>query len=618
MGASEWVVLELAPKSEGENPDLLRRSIRAALKDSTAEIFIPAAVAQVGEDKVIHYLVDGYVFLRRDPEKDDAYLRLEGSRFIQSVLTESGGEKKRLATVPDSAIEKMRRQIQREVDQGIGVGDTIQIISGPYRNIEAQVIEEIPERKVVQVYVKLRSKQTIVTLPRSFLQVKERTPLSGFFSRLTELRGWARLARPIFEWSNRSTRSLVRSRNKLARLDGWYERVRLYKAFVGLYYRKDLNRIPKLRTRLNRLKRMSAWNDRLQPLMTFVRLYYGGLDEDQLDRIQAKLVELFWLEDVLERLRVHEREIEALAHRVAKRKKDGNVRVIQNVLVDGHNLAFRCLFAPGISELTDKQGRPTGAILGFIRSIGSLKKRYPEARIYVTWDGSSQRRKAVFADYKANRGTQESRLSPQTKGGFDQVGFLRDVLPRCGVWQAFNPKEEADDVIATLVRGKLKDQHNLIFSSDRDLLALVTDTTLMLFPGVGSRKEVLYDTATVRKVFGVPITQVLQFRAFCGDTSDNIPGVPRVPKKVLRSLIQAHESVDGVYSSGLTGLSKRQYERLRVAEPQVRLNLELMTLVDIDVSVVDPDPDVEGATSRLQDVGINPIPILKPFFGSGG
>ena len=617
MVGAEWVVLELAARSEGEDPDLLRRSIRGALKDPSADVFVPAAVTQIGEDRVIHYLVDGYVFVRRTAESDEPYYRLEGTRFVQSVLTEPSGKTRRLAVISDKAVAKMRVQIQREVDQGIGVGDTVKIISGAYRNIEAAVIEEIPEQKMVQVHVKLRSKQSIITLPRSFLQVVERTPLSGFFSQLTALRGWTRLARPIFAWRDRAARPLRRSWRRYNKVEGWMRRAIPLRAFTGLY-RGSLKGVPVLQTRLVKAERLMSWSTRAGHLLAFVNSYRNPSSKQRARALQAKVVELYWLEDVMERLRFLQREIESLGHRVAKRKKDGNVKVIQNLLVDGHNLAFRCFYAPGMSELADDKGRPTGVILGFLRSLGSLRKRCPEARIYVTWDGSSQRRKAVFADYKANRPSQDTRMGAQAKGGFDQMRFLQETLPCCGVWQAFNPKEEADDVIATLVRGKMKDQHNLIFSTDQDMLMLVSDTTVVLRPGVGSRKEVFYDTATVTKVFGVPPDQLLQLRALCGDTSDNLPGVPRVPKKVLRSLVQAHGSVDGVYSSGLTGVTKGQYERLRQSEPQVRLNVELMAFVDIDVSIADPDPDVEGATARLQDVGINPSPILKPFFGSGG
>jgi 5'-3' exonuclease len=148
-------------------------------------------------------------------------------------------------------------------------------------------------------------------------------------------------------------------------------------------------------------------------------------------------------------------------------------------------------------------------------------------------------------------------------------------------------------------------------------LQLVTDTTHVLVPGVGGRKDVVFDQAAVEKAFGVPPERIVQLRAFFGDNSDNIPGVPRVPKKVLRSLVQAHKTVDGVYHSGLTGITKSQYEKLRASEPQVRINVELMGLVNVPVSLTDPNVDADAAAGRLQELSINSSPLLEPFFGRG-
>ena len=270
------------------------------------------------------------------------------------------------------------------------------------------------------------------------------------------------------------------------------------------------------------------------------------------------------------------------------------------------------MYAPGISSMQDTSGRPTGVIVGFLRSVGALKKKFPEARVYVAWDGSSQRRKSIYAGYKAQRKSSNESGGPQC---FDQVGFLKDLLPSLGAWQVFNPEEEADDVISVMVRGPLKPQHNVIYSTDKDMLSLVTDSTSVLMPGAGSRKEVLHDPSSVESSFGVPPARLIQLRAFCGDPSDNIPGVPRVPKKVLKSLVQAHRTVDGVYGSGLIGLTEGQYERLRLSEPQVRLNLSLMSFVDVPVHTLEPEVDLEAVAERLQSVEINPAPILAQFRG---
>jgi DNA polymerase-1 len=318
-------------------------------------------------------------------------------------------------------------------------------------------------------------------------------------------------------------------------------------------------------------------------------------------------MDLAWLDDVMRRVQELHRSYNVLNRRLTHRNEKR--KMVQNVLIDGHNLAFRCMYAPGMSRLSDSQGRPTGLIVGFLRSLGALRKKYPTARFWVTWDGSSQRRKSSFADYKANRPVREA-----DESGFDQMAYVRKVIVYLGVTQAFNPEEEADDVIGALVKGDLVSQKNVIFSSDKDLLQLVTHDTFLLIPAIGSRKEILFEgPEIVEEYMGVPPGKMVEFRALCGDPSDNIPGVPRVPKKVLRALIQAHGSVDGIYKSGLAGLTRNQYDRLRSAEPQVRINLELMALVDVEVSLTYPDVNSSVAQQLMEEVGIKPQPILKAF-----
>jgi DNA polymerase-1 len=197
------------------------------------------------------------------------------------------------------------------------------------------------------------------------------------------------------------------------------------------------------------------------------------------------------------------------------------------------------------------------------------------------------------------------------------MGFLKKLLPALGVTQLFNPNEEADDVIATMVQGELASQQNLIFTTDRDFLQLVTPTTRVLVPSVGGRKEIMFTEEVVKEDLGVMPAVIKHLRSFYGDTSDNIPGVPRVPKKVLRSLVQAHGTVDGVFKSGLSGLTRGQYERLRSAEPQIRINLTLMQLETVSITPTAANPDPDAVVDRLKAVGINPLPIVGSFFGDG-
>ncbi len=640
MISEEWVVLELSPRSEGEDPDAIRKAILRHVPK--ADVFVPAVVTQIGEDQVVHRLVDGYAFVRR-VYPDSSFFKLEGTKYVQNLLAASGGlnSRRKLSIVHTRDVDRMRWQIQQEVHQGIGIGDKVQITTGPYKNIEATVIEEIPETKTVQVLVRLRSKEAIVTIPRSGLLVLDRSPLSPILSRLTSGRSVIRLMWPILMW--RPTVDLDRITRAHRELDlrtHTMNSIRFLPVVEGILgggldcrpieivglHRKllytelthacendvaNLERIAAGKDFKLTLKELRSRQDRFAEVDTalkYLRVLWLSLssgppiEPHRWQAIQDGFSAFQKYAALWDRWQNVSRQVASLEAQL------GDDTVVQNVLIDGHNLARRCFHAPGMSEIRTSTGVPTGVILGFLRSLGALKKRFPSAQLCVAWDGSSRRRKKAFGEYKAGRG-------PAPVGFPEQLAVLQGILPLLGVRQVVNADEEADDLVATLVRGELRDQKTVIFSSDRDFLQLVSNLTSVLVPAAGIRKEILFDEARVKEHYGVPPEKILQLRAFVGDDSDNIPGVARVPKKVLCSLIQAHGSVEGVYRSGLTGVSKGQYERLRSSEPQVRINLALMSLVDVPVSVVDLNVDPDLATTRMQEFEITPDSILDVFFG---
>lgn len=606
---ASWVVLETVSRSEPPDPEAVQKAISKVIPN--AEVFVPAIISQVGSDRVVSYLLEGYVFVRFDRSASD-YFKLEGTKYIQNVLLTPGGQNrnKRLSLVDDVAILRMREQIKQLVDKGISIGDTVMITSGPYKNMTAVVLEDFPEEKQVQVYIGLRSKKSLISFPRSFLTIVSKSPISSIFSHLRALQDWIKISSPIFSW-RASLEGSSKAYQAYTQAEGYFERALVLVTIVMLpkTFPKGLLEV---KQRAATLARWGTTPEQLAQLEAFIQVFEG----QTLTRAKRRLVSarrnveaLSKVEGFLERIQTLWDDVDKLARDFA-RKDRGTVN--QNVLVDGHNLAFRCLYAPGMAALQDSQGRPTGMILGFLRSLAALKKRFVEASLMVAWDGSSQRRKRKFAEYKANR-IHPVRSSDDV---FDPLTFLKGILPFLGVPQVWNPQEEADDVIATLVRGRLKEDTNIVFSTDRDLLQLVTENTRLLVPAVGSRNEILFDPALVLETMGVPPNKVVELRALYGDTSDNIPGVPRVPKKVLRDLIKAHGSVDGIYRSGLAGLNKGQYERLRSAEPQVRLNLDLTTLVDVVVSTTPSDVDPDRVTTLLRELAINPNGILDSFFGN--
>ena len=637
---AEWVVLELSSKADGEDPDLIRSSIRHQIKD--AEVYLPVSVTRVGGDRVINYLVEGYAFIKR--MHDDArYFRLEGSRYVQTVIStiargSNGRPVRQISCAKDSDIDRFRNQIHVEENQGIGVGDIIVVTSGPYRQIQATVIEDIPEKEEVTVHVKLRSKEDLVTLPRSFLRLVQRASRSPYLDRVEGLRAWITSVKPFLFSDDRRFVRIVSLATKFQQLDlfsglrrpylGYFDVMRSQLDFTGLveklkvFQRYDAVSRARLvfappqdpsllRERGEALIRLDGWETRWNSTLTRAQrlrdMEQRVYSPPPLSAIQQKYVKLEYIDEVFERLGVMKEQLDAIERSMNK----GEGTVIEKVLVDGYNLAIRCATVPGLADLKDKQGRPTGAILGVLRSLAGFSKRFQGAKITVVWDGSSQRRKALFADYKANRPSHG--VLPADSPEFDPVRWLKTTLPLLGVEQAWNPKEEADDIIATLVR-QAGGTRCVIITTDRDMLQLVSDTVQVYIPG----KDKLYDRAMVEAEYGVPPERMVDLRSFDGDSSDNIPGVPGFGLKTAAKLLRLYGSVEGVYSSTFAGVTPAQYQKLRASEKQVRLNVRLMSLhADLDVEVVCPNPDQSVAKERLQDVDVLAAPVLSALFAEG-
>ena len=79
-----------------------------------------------------------------------------------------------------------------------------------------------------------------------------------------------------------------------------------------------------------------------------------------------------------------------------------------------------------------------------------------------------------------------------------------------------------------------------IVTSDKDMMQLVGEKVKIL----DSMKNLLIGEAEVREKFGVSPGNIVDYLALCGDTSDNIPGVPGIGEKTARELVAAMGSID--------------------------------------------------------------------------
>lgn len=583
-------MLQLTSKADNEDPDLIRASIQHRIRD--AEVFVPASVVQRGNQRVYQYLMEGYAFVR-DVHPAGHYTRLEDTKYVHSPLyMSSTGRKKdrKLAKVSQSQIDQLRSQIKIEVDQGIEVGDTVLIISGPYKNIEAIVREEIPEQDAVVVHIQLRSTDRLVTLPRAFLHLERKSAMVVYKPRVDKVQLWVEGAKVLLGWAPSVDIQMVRDALRVFESkDTWLSHSRdIYSFFQAYYYTPDWDLVEAELEKFDTLSLACAVDSQIQTLEEPL----PGLDP-----VLAKYRE--W-----EFLHQRQNRITQIHSRIADMTETKPV----NLVVDGTQLFIRCSEAPGLGSLTDSQGRSTGPIVGFLRALGSYHKRFPGVNVYVCWDGSSQRRKLMYPEYKANR----SSRSGQPSFGID---WLKENLPFFGVVQAYNPEEEADDVMASLVRGPLKDAPNVMVTTDKDLLQVVSDSTHQLCPAVGAGREKIYDPFLVKSEYGVTPDRMVHIRALSGDKSDNIPGVVGFGVKTASKIVGLYGTVTSLLKSNLAGLSKSQVAKLRANEQQILKNLELLQLRDVSYRQIDAQSDKVTAERHLRDLEIKAEPIIKAFFG---
>jgi len=305
-----------------------------------------------------------------------------------------------------------------------------------------------------------------------------------------------------------------------------------------------------------------------------------------------------------------------------------NELVADRIFVDGHNLVLRAQNAPALARLKDRKGRLTGVFHGVLRTVLSLQESAYGARITFVWDGSSLRRKAIYSGYKSNR---QAPGGGGASGPSHDVEWLRYTLPMFGVEQAFNADEEADDVIAALVRKTPETERALILSTDRDFLQLVTERVCVLAPPPKSvlGRGKIYDVARVKSEYGVASDTMVLLRAVAGDVSDNLQGVDGIGPKIAAKLwalmgpvlcerdpggercgrdLLALDRAFALLRDGAKGLTKLQVKRLLAAETVVRRNVALMTLLPgVDVSVTPARQDERALERELLEFGLSAL-----------
>ena len=248
------------------------------------------------------------------------------------------------------------------------------------------------------------------------------------------------------------------------------------------------------------------------------------------------------------------------------------------ILIDGSGYIFRAYYAVGYggkTMLTNPEGTPVGAVLGFTNMLFKLLETHKGACIAVIFDAARYNfRNEIYADYKANRDETPEDLIPQ----FPLVRQATEAFNVSGI-----EKEgfEADDLIATYARQARADGKIVtIVSSDKDLMQLVGDGVRLWDP----MKQIYIGPDEVMEKFGVTPDKVIDVQALAGDSSDNVPGVPGIGVKTAAQLITEFGSLEDLLAGAETIKQPKRREALIDNAELARISKQLVTLRD-DVDV---------------------------------
>ena len=266
------------------------------------------------------------------------------------------------------------------------------------------------------------------------------------------------------------------------------------------------------------------------------------------------------------------------------------------VLVDGSSYLFRAFH--GLPPLMS-HGFPTGAVYGVLNMLRKLIKEEQPDLIGVVFDAKGKTfRNDLYAEYKANRPPMPDDLRVQ-------IEPLHDIIKAQGLPLIVVDNVEADDVIGTLaLQGKSQGLEVLVSTGDKDMAQLVCDNIRL----INTMNNVLMDEAMVQQKFGVTPDQIIDYLALMGDSSDNIPGVPKVGPKTASKWLNEYGSLQSVMDNA-DQFKGKVGEYLRESLEFLPLSYQLATIkndVALDFELDDltqKEPDATQLTDFYQRFG---------------
>lgn len=264
------------------------------------------------------------------------------------------------------------------------------------------------------------------------------------------------------------------------------------------------------------------------------------------------------------------------------------------LIIDGSSLLSTSFYATATAYLMAKtdedkekalerlmktsDGRYTNGVFPFMRTLLSLIKKNQPTHLAVVWDVSRQtfRQEIAGGTYK---GTRKATPHPLKEQFISTQNLLQGIIPQFLSGRDDEEVYEADDFAGSLAKRFQTEIPVFLHTKDEDYLQLVDSNTRVwlgsskadkMFEDLNLNRQEFnvpdgffeFTLSTLKDIKGLEPYQIVEYKALCGDTSDNIPGVKGVGEKAVIPLLQEYGTIEAIYET-IENLSAKEEKELK-------------------------------------------------------
>lgn len=209
------------------------------------------------------------------------------------------------------------------------------------------------------------------------------------------------------------------------------------------------------------------------------------------------------------------------------------------LIIDGCNLLHQSFHK--FEKLKSTDGKPSGAIFGFFKSLHMYLTRFKPNEVVITFDnGHSPVRDKLLPNYKGHR----KNISVDYESLQIQKAIIMKILGMLRISYIFDKRNktqyEGDDFLAYLIINTYRSDNVILVSSDKDFNQLLNKNVRILNP----RKAEVIRVGNCKELFGYSPEETVDYLSMVGDTSDDIKGIPGIGPVKARKILDEYGTLD--------------------------------------------------------------------------